>query len=379
MRIGIDGKRAFHNFRGLGNYSRTLLEGLSTFYPEDSYLLFSPPFKDERALAWQKKFPKFEVKTPDSALMRTFPSAWRSLFLGGDLKGSKLDLYHGLSHELPAGAGKFSFPTVVTMHDLIFMRYPEFFPWIDRQVYARKFEHATKNADIVVAICEQTKIDLIEMLGVPEKKIRVIYQSCSPAFYQRINLEERERVKRKHGIEGDYILYVGALEQRKNALAVVKSMARLRGKTQHKLILIGNGGEYRKEIEREIAGSGLTGQVLILNSVASEDLPAIYQAATMLTFPSFFEGFGIPIVEALFSEIPVITSEGSCFPEAAGPGALYIDPKNDEMLTNAIEQLLGDTELRMELARRGREHVERFHWRETSRQMHELYRSLLRS
>ena len=190
MRIGFDAKRVFHNFRGLGNYGRTLLEGLYQFYPEHCYLLYTPPFQDIRSVDWEKKFSSFRVCTPTGFLERSFPSFWRRFLLGKKLERDELDIYHGLSHDLPAGVRVGKPKTVVTIHDLIFLRFPQFFPWIDRCVYLNKLRHACNRADVILAICEQTKNDLIEFLHIHEDRIRVIYQGVHPRFYE--NRDERK-------------------------------------------------------------------------------------------------------------------------------------------------------------------------------------------
>lgn len=377
MKIGFDAKRAFHNFRGLGNYSRTLTESLFKYYPDSEYFLYTPRFKDQRAIDWGKKHSKAKVITPRKSNSKIISSAWRSLFLTPVLEKDGLDIYHGLSHELPPGIGKSKIKSVVTIHDLIFMRYPEYFPQIDRWVYRKKFKSATQMADKVVAICEQTKTDLIELLGCPEEKIEVIYQSCNPDFYSPKEESELERVREKFSLPEYYILYVGALEERKNALSLVKAFSRLKDHIPHELILVGRGKEYKREIEKEIIKQGLQLRVKILETVENDDLPAVYQAANLFVLPSFFEGWGVPIVEALFSETPVITSKGSCFPESAGDYSQFVDPNSIEDIAEKMEKVIFNEELQKEMIAHGRVHAEKFHWKNTSAHLMELYRGLL--
>lgn len=378
MRIGFDAKRIFYNFRGLGNYSRTLVESLYKFHPEHQYILFSPPLKDIRGKEWSKKYPKLEIITPKKILSAAFPTMWRSLLLSNTLKESELDIYHGLSHELPPNISKLSCKKIVTIHDLIFMRYPEFFPWIDRQVYLRKFRYACEVADVVIAICEQTKKDIIKYFGTPESKIRVVYQSCAAHFYTGPSKEQVQKIKDENEIKTDYILFVGALEERKNALTLAKAYCRIAKNTKHDLVLVGNGKkEYQEQIRRVFIEHGLSNRLHILNDISFEQLPLIYAGASIFCYPSFFEGFGIPIIEALFSGVPVITSKGSCFPEAGGPDTIYIDPNNLEELLAAIENLLTDKELRQTMARNGRLFVEKFHWKNTALELTNLYQDVI--
>lgn len=377
MKIGFDAKRIFHNFRGLGNYSRTLVESLVKHYPENDYVLFTPPFDDPRAREWNKRFSNLLVVTPKSGIAKAFSSSWRSLFLKNIIQNNGVDIYHGLSHELPPGLKKTKIKSVVTVHDLIFLRFPDYFPWIDRQVYLRKFKHAIESADIVVAICEQTKNDLIHFLACPAEKIRVVYQSCHPQFYAGLSIERKEEIRNKFKLPEHFILYVGALEERKNALSLVKAFARLKDLIPHNLVLIGNGKEYKKLVEKEIIHQGLLERVSIHSEVKGEELPGFYQMADLFVYPSFFEGWGIPNVEALFSGVPVITSEGSCFPESAGPTSVYCNPYDVEDLVAKIEKVLFDDDLRDIMTRQGREFAEQFHWKNTSQKMMEVYKELM--
>jgi glycosyltransferase involved in cell wall biosynthesis len=377
MKIGFDAKRVFHNFRGLGNYSRTLVESLIKHFPEEEFVLFTPPYSDQRALAWKKRFENVEVVTPTRTIDRAASSAWRSFFMDRDIARNGVDLYHGLSHELPRNLEKRGIKSVVTIHDLIFMRYPEFFPWIDRKVYFRKFKFAVENADKVVAICEQTKLDLEQFLGCSGEKVEVIQQSCHPSFYASAGTEDKDRIANKYDLDEHYILYVGALEERKNALSLVKAFSRLKDHIPHQLILVGQGKEYKTKIENEILAQGLRDRIKILDNVPLEDLPGLYQMANLFVYPSFFEGWGIPNVEALFSETPVITSLGSCFPESAGPHSLYIDPHSAEDIAEKMEKVLFDDDLQKQMVREGRLYAEQFHWKNTSARMVDLYKRTL--
>ncbi len=376
-RIGFDAKRVFHNFRGLGNYSRTLIESLVRQNPENEYILFTPPFSDPRAKEWHKRFENLEVVQPTSSLGKTFSSSWRSLFLADTVKKKNLDIYHGLSHELPPGLKKRGIKSIVTIHDLIFMRYPEFFPWIDRQIYLLKFRASVEQADLVVAICEQTKRDCIDFLGCSEEKIRVVYQSCHQTFYSGASEETKNHVKEKYQLSDHFILFVGAIEERKNTLALVRAFARLKDIIPHDLILVGRGKEYLKEVEKEIVHQGLNDRVKHLDTVTDDELPSMYQMADLFVFPSFFEGWGIPNVEALFSGTPVITSQGSCFPESAGPHSVYINPHNVEDIVEKMEKVLFDDELRETMIRQGREYAEQFHWKNTANSLIEVYQEIL--
>ena len=372
MKIGFDAKRAFHNFRGLGNYSRTLLDGLAKYFPENEYVLFTPPFKDERANAFMRTHANFKIVGPEG-ILKTVPSLWRSVLLARDLKHEDLDIYHGLSHELPPFV-KARTKCVVTMHDLIFLRYPEFFPWIDRKIYFRKFTHSIERADLILAICEQTKNDLMEILKAPEQKIVVAYQSCDPIFYAGHPETENNEVIRRYGIQKEFILSVGAFEERKNQLGLIEAYKCL--KEDLDLVFIGKGAAYKKLMQAKLREHGLENRAHFLENVLHQDLPHFYQQALVMVYPSFFEGFGLPIVEALFSGCPVVTSEGSCFPEAGGPKTLYVNPKKTDDLAEAIQKILRSSELRQDMIQSGRDYVQRFHQMKTTQHLMARYREV---
>lgn len=377
FKLGFDGKRAFHNFRGLGNYSRTLIEGLVRYAPEMELTLFTPPYDANKLAFFQSSLNQVEVRTPEGLLGKAFPSMWRTLGIADDLKGSGLDLYHGLSHELPRGIEGLPLKKVVTIHDLIYRRYPEFFPWIDRKVYHKKFSHSVQVADRVLAICEQTKSDLIHYLNVPAEKISVVYQACHPRFYESWSEVAIKELRARHQLERPYVLSVGAFEKRKNLLHLIHAYARLAHEVEHDLVLVGNGRSYLQRMQELIAHYKLEKRIHLLTQLENENLPGIYQGASLFVFPSFYEGFGLPIVEALFSEVPVITSEGSCFPESGGPSSVYIDPNNVDQMHEEMLNLLTNEERAHWMKTQGREFVEKFHLRETTRALVDFYGSVI--
>ncbi|MFG1483416.1 glycosyltransferase family 1 protein [Halobacteriovorax sp. HFRX-2_2] len=376
MKIGFDAKRAFHNFRGLGNYSRDLIASLSRYHTQNSYYLFTPEFDDPRAIHWLDQYDNLNIVKPSDFWSKKFPAAWRSFKVADEAKKLEIDIFHGLSHELPNGIEKTGIKSVVTIHDLLFMRFPENFKWLDRQVYLRKIKYATEVADVVLAICEQTKSDLINYLGCDPNKIKVVYQTCNPRFYSPIPVEKQVATVERYGVNDKFILYVGAIEPNKNVLTLVKAYADIKKSINHKLVIIGNGGSYKKEIESYIHSKGLEDRIMILSNVTNDDLPAFYQRSDLFVFPSFFEGFGIPIIEALFSKTPVITSKGSVFPEAGGPNTIYIDPKDKHEMSEQIVNVLTNSDLAFEMVEEGRNFVEKFHRRKTAQNLIDLYSSM---
>lgn len=377
MRLGFDGKRATQNFRGLGNYSRGLIEGLLD-YSQEEIFLYSPPVHDERIKLWLKENEnsRLHLCEPQTFLGQKIPSLWRSFSIINDIKKDNLDLFHGLSHEIPVGINGAKCKSVVTIHDLIFLRYPEFFPFIDRMTYKKKFSYAGQNADMVIAICEQTKRDLIEFLGVDEKKIVVHYQSCDPVFYEMREFSEQKALMEKYNFSRPFILNVGAFEERKNQMALIEAFGKIENLIEQDLVLIGNGKTYLESCKNKVEELGLTDRVHFLSNIPFSELPLFYQTADLFCFPSHFEGFGLPIVEALFSKTPVVTSFGSCFPESAGPDSVYIDPLSIHDISDKILKVLNDVSLQETMIAKGYEFVQQFHRQNVNTKLLECYAKL---
>lgn len=358
MNIGFDAKRAFQNRTGLGNYSRTLIRSLGEYYPQYNYFLFAPKAK-----------PLFQPPSgmqtilPQRPHHRWLKSVWRSRWVINDLVTNEIDLYHGLSAELPFGISNSGVQSVVTMHDLIFERYPKQYNPIDVYTYRKKAQYACKHADKVIAISEQTKQDLIEFYHTPENRITVCYQSCDPSFEQLRSEEEIAKMLEGYQLPARYFLYVGSVIERKNLMGIVKAMRLLKGKLDLPLVVLGDGGKYKEEVKAFLQKEGMASQVIWLNEVAKfsfKDLPALYQGAVALVYPSIFEGFGIPILEALWSRTPVITANVSCFRETAGDAAIYIDPYLPATIAEAMETVAIDRTFAAGMQERGLRHAQQF-------------------
>jgi glycosyltransferase involved in cell wall biosynthesis len=370
MKIGFDAKRAFNNFTGLGNYSRTLVETLARNYPDNEYHLFTPKMSDDLRLDFIKKLSSISIHTPPQYL-RAFHPLWRSFFIKKDVKKAKIDIFHGLSHELPLYLPK-NVKTVVTIHDLIHERYPEYYPYFDRKIYTWKFKRACEKADIVVAISEQTKKDIINFYNINANKIQVIYQSCHPQFYTR-NLNDSSVPQ----LPENYILYVGTINERKNLLNLVKAFQLIENQEDIHLVAVGNGGAYFEKVKKYVIENHLTQRVHFLTKTDFKDFPYIYKKAKAFVLPSFFEGFGIPIIEAMWSGCPVIVSEGSCFAESAGEGALFINPQSPDSIAMAIDKMLIDKDLRAAQILGGYQFVQKFHEKLIGEQWINLYKNLV--
>jgi len=366
MNIGFDAKRAFHNHTGLGHYSRTLIRSLSEYHPEHQYYLFNPKPSSLFSLAADNMK---EVR-PAGLLNKLFRSAWRSNWVTKDLQKLNIDIYHGLSHEIPFGIEKKGIKSVVTIHDLIHERFPEQYSPLDIKIYTKKYRNACTHADKVIAISNQTRQDLIDYYKVPEEKIEVCYQSCNPAFAQQVSEEEKQRVRKRYNLPEQFFLSVGSIIERKNLLNVCKAIFLLRNELNIPLVVIGGGTKYKQQVKEYVRQNGLENKIIFLSDQPSAkssksfqsaiDFPAIYQSSLVMIYPSFFEGFGIPILEALWSNVPVITSNVSCLPEAGGNAAYYVNPNSVEEIAEGMKRIYSDKLFADEMRAKGWQYAQNF-------------------
>ena len=374
MKIGFDAKRLFLNNTGLGNYSRDLVRGVLEQAKENDYFLYTTGGEIDLKTKFLKDHPNAEIVYP-SGLYKKMKSYWRSVKLERELIKNGVEVYHGLSHEIPRKNKLSKIKYVVTIHDLIFLRFPENYNRIDRKIYKKKVEYACKTADKIIAISEQTKRDLMEFLNVPENKIEVIYQSCAKSFHHISDYRYRDLIKNKYNLPENYILYVGTIEKRKNLATLIEAIGK--SNTKLPLVAVGKQTDYTKEVMAMVDKYNLGNQVALLQNVSFLDLPSIYQSANLFVYPSFFEGFGIPVLEALYSKTPVIAAIGSCLEEAGGPNSIYIDPKNSDELASAIDRVIENPELQLEMKEKGFEYAQNFTSENQAKEVLEIYEGLV--
>jgi glycosyltransferase involved in cell wall biosynthesis len=356
MRIGFDAKRAFYNRSGLGNYSRSTVELLSKYYSSHNYFLFTP--SSENSIPFHIS-ENMQVVEPKRFLSKRFKSYWRTFRISKKIEEFKLDIYHGLSNELPYKAHqKTNAKLIVTIHDLIYLRYPELYSSVDKNIYFQKAKFACEIADTVIAISEQTKSDIVNFIGIDENKIEVVYQGCHKSFKNEVETNDKIETARKYNLPENYILNVGTVEKRKNSLSILKAIHKAEIDTV--LIIVGGKTDYQDEIEQYALSNGIENKLIILNTVPVKDLPAIYQQADIFVYPSIFEGFGIPIIEALYSKVPVITTKGGVFSETGGFSTKYVEAENIEKLAESISLVLEDSEIRSKMITEGTDYVQKF-------------------
>jgi len=383
MNIGFDAKRAFHNSTGLGHYSRTLIRLLADYYPEHQYFLFNPKKSSRFNLKGNNLHEILPSGFPDTLLK----AAWRSSWIKKDLQRVHIDVYHGLSHEIPIGMKKTGIKSVVTIHDLIPERYPEQYNPMDVKIYRKKFRYACEQADKIIAISDQTRRDIIDFYKIPGDKINICYQSCSPVFSVRASEEDKKRVAKKYELPPEFFLSVGSVVERKNLLTVCKAFFLLRNDLDVPLLVIGDGGKYKQQVEDFILQHDLEKKIIFLSAkkntkgdpdfLSTPDLAIIYQLAIAMLYPSFFEGFGAPVLEALWSRLPVITSNVSCLPEVGGPGSYYVDPNSAEDLAEGMLKVYTNKELVSTMIEKGIEHTRKFSPEKYAASVMDVYKSLM--
>jgi glycosyltransferase involved in cell wall biosynthesis len=354
MRIGFDAKRAFFNKSGLGSYSRNLIQGLAKKYPENEYVLYTPGTNPD---LFEPSQECFSIKVPQRFYHRIFRSYWKSFFVSKQLPRDRIEIFHGLSHELPYNFPVKQVKSVVTIHDLIFLRLPHLYRTIDRTIYERKFRYSCQVSNRIIAVSQQTANDVVEFFKTEPGKIDVVYQGCNPMFNNEVSLIEKEILRMKYLLPKSFILYVGTIEERKNLLTLIKALHY--GKIDTPLVVIGKNTSYLNKVIEFIERHSLI-NIIFCDIVQNQDLPGIYQLADLFVYPSIFEGFGIPILEALYSKVPVITSKGSSLAEAGGKYTLYVDPNNVEEMAAAIKKVLFDRELQERMKLEGYKHARGF-------------------
>ena len=377
MTIGFDAKSIVCNITGFGNYGRTLVGDMAEAVPAGTVLNLYSPVRGDEALRRQLTLrPGMRFVYPDAAgINAPLQALWHMRGMVKDLVRDGVRLYHGLAGELPVGIREAGIRTVVTIHDLIFMRHPEWYSWADRKLRRWKFHKTCQEADRIIAISECTKRDVMLYGDVPADRIDVIYQSCGTLYKMREGEKKMHEVHINYMLPERYIVSVGALEERKNILLAVKAMHRLPADVS--LVVVGKDGPYGERVRRYIAANGLGGRVMFLHDVPTDDMPAIYQMAEACVYPSRYEGFGLPVIEAIQSGLPVVACKGSCLEEAGGNATLYVDPDDVAGMAHALRLTLKGAPGREERIEAGRQYITRFENAEVAQKVLGVYRELV--
>ncbi|WP_252221735.1 MULTISPECIES: glycosyltransferase family 1 protein [unclassified Clostridium] len=285
------------------------------------------------------------------------------------------DIYQFFNFVIPSNiSGK----VITTIHDLTYILYPNTMDTSNRKRLEKDMKKTVNRADYIITISENSKSDIIKYLGIDENKIQVVYPGVGETYKRMLDNYEIESVKKKYSIENEYILYLGTLEPRKNIETIIRAynLFTQSNKNNIKLVLAGKKGWLYDDIFKLIKEFGIEDNVIFTDYVDDKDKPALYQGAKLFLFPSLYEGFGIPLVEAMASRTPVITSNSSSLPEVAGEAAIITAPLDYKEISKSIERVLNDSELREKMINEGVKQANKFSWDASAEKLKNIYYDL---
>ena len=374
MRITIDYTSAMRQRAGVGRYTRNLVSALAELDRENSYTLFCAG-DGPRRHDWPANFAVRTSPVPERFLI----AGWHKLRLPIPVErvAGPADIFHAPDFTLPPlrkAAG------IVTVHDLSFLKMPQCADPGLREYLTQRVPVSVTRAARVIADSENTKRDLIELLGAPPEKVSVVYAGVEPRFRAERNPGRLAQVRQRYQLPELFILFVGTIEPRKNLSCLISAYGLMRRHTglPHQLVLSGSKGWLYEDIFAQVQREGLSQDVLFPGFVADEDLPALYTLADLFAFPSLYEGFGLPPLEAMACGTPVVASNNSSLPEVLGGAARFVDAEDVEGLADAMASVLGDVALRSRLVDLGRAQAARFSWEDAAQQLVQAYQMVSR-
>ena len=375
MRIGLDVTAAVSQGGGIGRYVRELLRALTVLDTENEYRLFfaSKDISTEVLPALPGNFRARRIPFHDIWLARV----WHRLRapLPVELITGQVDVYHSPDFALPPTFR--NTPTLLTVHDLSFCRQPSSAAPGLRHYLDGVVSRSVGRATHVLADSQSTKDDLMELYLTPENKITVLYAGVGSDFSPVTDQDTIAEVRSRYGLgDSPYILSVGTLQPRKNHVRLIAAFDRALRDSQYNLVLAGGDGWMYEDVRDQVVRRGLKQRVIYPGFVAEDDLPCLYSAASMMVFPSLYEGFGLPIVEAMACGVPVIASNASCLPEVAGNASLMVDPRDVSAMATAMQELVSQSSLRAALRARGLERAEQFRWENSAAELMQIYRTI---
>lgn len=387
MRIGIDVTSALTQGGGIGRYTRELVQAVTALDGRSTYHLFAarqiaPP-------AVSNPLPtgphiQFHVAPLDE---RWLYRLWYRLRIPVPVQWATggLDLFHSPDFVLPPVGG--DIPTLLTVHDLSFVHYPEVYPTALVSYLNRVVPWSIWRASHVLADSAATKADLLAIWRVPADKITVLYSGVNEQFQSVTEPELLTAVAARYQLDdAPYLLAVGTVQPRKNYQMLIRAFAPIAAEWPHNLYIAGGKGWLYDDMMAEVERQGLNGRVRFLGFVADEDLPALYSGATLFLFPSLYEGFGLPLLEAMRCGVPVVTSNASSLPEVVGDGeqdaaygetAVQLSPHDQAAWTVALQNLLADPARRARLVASGYRRARQFTWQKAAQELLALYQSLV--
>jgi glycosyltransferase involved in cell wall biosynthesis len=366
MHVAINALAVAGRPHGVGTYIKQLIGALAALESSDEFTVFASE-SGRPHLASAAPRLRYEM-APANRPLRLL---WEQTQLPRLLRSRGVDVFHGATFTLPLWK---SCRHVVSIHDMTFHLTPERHLPAKRYYFQQMIPRACRQADAVIAISESTKRDLISLLGVREEKIFVVYHGVPPHYRRVTDEQPLAAVRRRFGLNRPYVLHVGMLEPRKNLKTLVEAYRTADDiHTDYDLVLAGGYGWGYEPLLEQIRASGLD-SIRATGYVAEEDLPALYSQAELFVYPSVYEGFGLPVLEAMAFEVPVITSNVSSMPEVAGDACFLIEPEDVSGLKQAMRRILGSPELRSRMAAAGRARAQQFTWEATARRTLDVYR-----
>jgi glycosyltransferase involved in cell wall biosynthesis len=364
MRVGIDARLVYYSQAGIGQYIIHLVNGLANVDQENEYVLLQSR-KDDTTILKEPNFKRISLWTPSHHRLERYSLNVELVRLG-------LDVLHSPDFIPPHRP---SCRSVITVHDLAFLLYPHFLTKESARYYGH-IDQAVRWTDQIIAVSESTRNDTVQHLGVPDDKITVVYEAASPIFRPVARDVARDQVRNRHGVDGPYILFVSTIEPRKNVPTLLRAMWQLMEcyKEDVRLVLAGGRGWLFEDTFSVVQELGLDGRIHFVGRVPSEDLLYLYNAAEMLAHPAFYEGFGLPPLEAMACGLPAVVSDVASLPEVVGDAGLLIDPHDVDELTVAMWRVLNDTQLRQEMREKGLRQAARFSWERAARETMTIYR-----
>ena len=370
MRIAIDAHAVGAKLGGNESYAVNLIEALAQIDSANHYTIYITT--DEARERFQGRWPNFKVRAtlPHTPLIRI------PLTLSAELRKNPVDVLH-VQFTAPPFC---PCPVVVSIHDLSFEHLPQTFKRRSRTQLRLTVRHSARRAARIISLSEHGRRDIIETYGITAERVSAIPLAAPSHFAPVQDVRELQRVRHNYGIDGDYILSVGSIQPRKNLARLVQAYASLRGNKSAdklpKLVLVGKCGWLYDETLRALEETGVADTVVLTGYVPQEDLPALYSGSLCFVYPSYFEGFGLPPLEAMKCGAPVIVGNKTSLPEVVGDAALAVDPFDVEAIASAMKRVIESPALRDELSIKGQARAKTFDWRETARKTLAIYQEV---
>lgn len=368
MRIGIDARLLERKMTGVGRYLLNILKHIPEYDYQNDYYLFSygelPQYERDKI----KSVSTINV-TPKGILQKIISPFWLTFILPQYLKKYNIDLYFSPNHFLPLK--KIKAKSIIVVHDIFHRVNKDYHPFYYRQYVDFFLPRAIKNSELIITISESSQKDIIKFYNIPEEKIKVIYPAADEIFQpKKVTTEEKEKYRKKYNLPDKFVLYAGVLEERKNIAGIIKITDLLKDKTEIPILLFGKIGHQGKKHLREIKKRK---NIQYKGFIESNDLSYIYNLATIFLFPSFYEGFGFPVLESMQSGLPVVVSNASSLLEVMGEAGIMHDPKDYEGFARDIIKLLEDKDFYDKIKKQGLKQAKNFSWEKTTKEIINLF------